>query len=84
MKSPAMLHDRIRTAVLAERERAERLFRQLAECSQDRHGITRDTYGAGENSAHDLLREYAARAGFSSIEILPLEHDMFRFYRLVV
>lgn len=63
MKSPAMLHDQIRTAVLAERERAERLFRQLAECSQASPGITRDTYGAGENSAHDLLREYAATDG---------------------
>ena len=63
MKSPAMTHDRIRTAVLAERERAERLFRQLAECSQARPGITRDTYGAGENLAHDLLREYAAKDG---------------------
>lgn len=29
------------------------------------------------------LREYALAAGFSDLEVLPLEHDLFRFYRLV-
>lgn len=29
------------------------------------------------------LREYATRAGFADVEILPIENDMFRFYRLV-
>jgi 2-polyprenyl-3-methyl-5-hydroxy-6-metoxy-1,4-benzoquinol methylase len=29
------------------------------------------------------FRKYAEEAGFSSVEILPLEHDLFRFYRLV-
>jgi precorrin-6B methylase 2 len=28
------------------------------------------------------MREYAARAGFSSVEVLAIEHDLFRFYRL--
>lgn len=28
------------------------------------------------------LRDYAERAGFRSIEILPIEHDFFRFYQL--
>ena len=30
----------------------------------------------------DTLRDYAARAGFRSTEVLPIEHDFFRFYRL--
>jgi hypothetical protein len=30
----------------------------------------------------DTLRGYAAEAGFSSAEALPVEHDFFRFYRL--
>lgn len=30
------------------------------------------------------LREYALAAGFSDIEILPIEHDLWRFYRLAV
>jgi 2-polyprenyl-3-methyl-5-hydroxy-6-metoxy-1,4-benzoquinol methylase len=29
------------------------------------------------------LREYAREAGFADIEILPVEHDSWRFYRLV-
>ncbi len=28
------------------------------------------------------LREYASRAGFADVDILPIEHDIFRFYRL--
>ncbi|HEV7759596.1 MAG TPA: class I SAM-dependent methyltransferase [Acidimicrobiales bacterium] len=28
------------------------------------------------------LERYAAEAGFASVEVLPVEHDMFRFYRL--
>jgi ubiquinone/menaquinone biosynthesis C-methylase UbiE len=29
------------------------------------------------------VREYTLDAGFSDVEILPIEHDIFRFYRLV-
>ena len=53
----------IRTAIQAERGRAERLFRQLAEGSPGHPGIMRDTYGRGENFAHDLIRAYAAEGG---------------------
>ncbi len=28
------------------------------------------------------LERYADEAGFSSVEVLPVDHDMFRFYRL--
>lgn len=31
----------------------------------------------------DTLRRYAAEAGFGEVEILPIEHDLFRFYRLL-
>jgi hypothetical protein len=30
----------------------------------------------------ETLRRYAAEAGFARVEALPIEHDMFRFYRL--
>ena len=29
------------------------------------------------------LRQYAAQAGFRSVDILPIEHDLLRVYRLV-
>jgi hypothetical protein len=28
------------------------------------------------------LEGYAAEAGFTSVEVLPIDHDAFRFYRL--
>jgi 2-polyprenyl-3-methyl-5-hydroxy-6-metoxy-1,4-benzoquinol methylase len=30
----------------------------------------------------ETLEHYASEAGFASVEVLPIEHDMFRFYRL--
>jgi SAM-dependent methyltransferase len=30
----------------------------------------------------DVLREYAARAGYAGVEVAPIEHDLFRFYVL--
>ena len=30
----------------------------------------------------ETLRRYAEAAGFGSVEVLPIEHDFFRFYRL--
>lgn len=32
----------------------------------------------------DTLRRYASEAGFGGFEILPIEHDFWRFYRLTV
>jgi hypothetical protein len=30
----------------------------------------------------DTLRRYAEEAGFSGLDVLPIEHEVFRFYRL--
>jgi hypothetical protein len=30
----------------------------------------------------DTLRRYAREAGFSDVEVLPIEHEVFRLYRL--
>jgi SAM-dependent methyltransferase len=38
--------------------------------------------GTGTVMRADTLRGYAARAGFGRVEVLPIEHDFFRFYRL--
>jgi hypothetical protein len=40
--------------------------------------------GTGTVMRPHILRDYALKAGFKDIEILPIEHDFFRFYRLVV
>jgi hypothetical protein len=30
------------------------------------------------------MRRYALEVGFREVEILPIEHDFWRFYRLIV
>jgi SAM-dependent methyltransferase len=39
--------------------------------------------GTGTVMRHETLRGYARAAGFADAEVLPIEHEMFRFYRLV-
>ena len=38
--------------------------------------------GTGTVMRADTLRRYATEAGFADVEVLPIEHDVFRFYRL--
>jgi 2-polyprenyl-3-methyl-5-hydroxy-6-metoxy-1,4-benzoquinol methylase len=38
--------------------------------------------GTGTVMRTDTLRQYAQEAGFSKVEVLPIEHFFFRFYRL--
>ena len=38
--------------------------------------------GTGTVMRPDTLRRYASEAGFREVEILPIEHPFFRFYRL--
>jgi 2-polyprenyl-3-methyl-5-hydroxy-6-metoxy-1,4-benzoquinol methylase len=40
--------------------------------------------GTGTVMRPDTLGRYAREAGFSGVEILPIEHDTWRFYRLLV
>jgi 2-polyprenyl-3-methyl-5-hydroxy-6-metoxy-1,4-benzoquinol methylase len=42
-----------------------------------------DSAGTGTVMRPATLRAYARQAGFSDIEVLPIEHDSWRFYRLV-
>jgi SAM-dependent methyltransferase len=39
--------------------------------------------GTGTVMRTDTLRRYASDAGFADVEVLPIEHEVFRFYRLV-
>ncbi len=51
------------SAVLAERERATRLFDRLREDGANPPGVTRDPYGAGEQRAHATIAAEAERLG---------------------
>jgi SAM-dependent methyltransferase len=42
-----------------------------------------DSAGTGAVIRADTVRAYAAEAGFDRLDVLPIEHDFWRFYRLV-
>jgi SAM-dependent methyltransferase len=42
-----------------------------------------DSARTGTVMRPDTVRDYAAEAGFGSVQVLPIEHDFWRFYRLV-
>jgi 2-polyprenyl-3-methyl-5-hydroxy-6-metoxy-1,4-benzoquinol methylase len=42
-----------------------------------------DSAGTGTVIRPDTVRTYATEAGFTHVDILPIEHDFWRFYRLV-
>ena len=41
-----------------------------------------DSAATGTVMRTAVLDRYAADAGFATVEVLPIDHDMFRFYRL--
>jgi 2-polyprenyl-3-methyl-5-hydroxy-6-metoxy-1,4-benzoquinol methylase len=55
----------------------------LGMCLPD--GLSHDpSAGTGTVLRPATLERYAREAGFSALEVLPVEHDLFRFYRLHV
>jgi SAM-dependent methyltransferase len=42
-----------------------------------------DSAGTGAVIRTDTVRAYAGEAGFGRVDVLPIEHDFWRFYRLV-
>jgi N-carbamoyl-L-amino-acid hydrolase len=61
--------DQIRAAVAAERNVANRFLTRLATETADTVGVTRDSYGEGENRAHVIFADFARELG------LQLRHD---------
>lgn len=47
-------------------------------------GLSHDgSVGTGTVMRTATLEKYAVAAGFSAVEVLPIDHELFRFYRLV-
>ena len=47
-------------------------------------GLSTDpSVGTGTVMRRGTLHAYATEAGFEDVEVLPIEHDQFRVYRLV-
>jgi SAM-dependent methyltransferase len=45
--------------------------------------LDEDSAGTGTVMRPDTVRAYAGKAGFEQVDVLPIEHDFWRFYRLV-
>jgi hypothetical protein len=45
--------------------------------------LDEDSAGTGTAIRPETVRAYAAEAGFGRVEVLPIEHDFWRFYRLI-
>jgi SAM-dependent methyltransferase len=45
--------------------------------------LDEDSAGTGTVIRSDTVRSYATEAGFDRVDVLPIEHDFWRFYRLV-
>lgn len=41
-----------------------------------------DSAGTGAIMRPDTVRAYASEASFTRVDVLPIEHDFWRFYRL--
>jgi SAM-dependent methyltransferase len=44
--------------------------------------LDKDSAGTGTVIRPDTIRAYAGEAGFTRVDVLPIEHDFWRFYRL--
>lgn len=58
----------ILSSVAARRPDVEHLFTSLAAGSPGEPGILRDTYGAGENFAHELIADHANRLSLTVVQ----------------
>jgi 2-polyprenyl-3-methyl-5-hydroxy-6-metoxy-1,4-benzoquinol methylase len=45
--------------------------------------LDEDSAGTGTAIRPETVRAYAAEAGFGRVDVLPIDHDFWRFYRLV-
>jgi 2-polyprenyl-3-methyl-5-hydroxy-6-metoxy-1,4-benzoquinol methylase len=79
-----VMDERVQESFTAPGDEVERLFYgfSLMVCLPD--GMSHPgSVGTGTVMRPDTLRGYVREAGFSDLEILPIEHDTFRFYHLV-
>jgi SAM-dependent methyltransferase len=79
-----VMDERVQDAFTGEEDPVERLFYGYSTlvCLPD--GLSHvGSVGTGTVMRPDTLRGYARSAGFRDVDVLPIEHETFRFYRLV-
>lgn len=79
-----IMDERVAERFTAPGDEAERLYYGFSTLCCLPAGLAESpSAGTGTVMRPDTLRGYAQAAGFQSVEILPIEHDMFMFYRLL-
>ena len=79
-----VMDERVAESFTAPGDPMERLFYGFSTlCCLPAGLADQPSAGTGTVMRPSTLRQYAAQAGFSDVEILPIEHDLFRFYRLI-
>jgi SAM-dependent methyltransferase len=78
-----VMDERVADAFTAPGDEVERLMYTYSVLCCLPVGLA-DTPSAGTGTVMraDTVRRYAAEAGFAEVEVLPIEHEVFRFYRL--
>jgi SAM-dependent methyltransferase len=78
-----VMDERVADAFTAPGDEVERLMYTYSVLCCLPVGLA-DTPSAGTGTVMraDTLRGYASEAGFADVEVLPIEHEVFRFYRL--
>ena len=78
-----VMDERVADAFTAPGDEVERLMYTYSVLCCLPVGLA-DTPSAGTGTVMraDTLRDYATQAGFTEVEVLPIEHEVFRFYRL--
>jgi hypothetical protein len=82
------------SVVIADERVAERFTAPGDELERVNHGwsvlhclavglLDADSAGTGTVLRPETVRAYASQAGFGRIDVLPIEHDFWRFYRLM-
>lgn len=78
-----VVDERVGEAFTGEHDPVELMFYgfSLVCCLPDSR-MAADSAATGTVMRPPTLRRYAAEAGFDAVEVLPIEHDFFRYYRL--
>jgi SAM-dependent methyltransferase len=78
-----VMDERVADAFMAPGDEVERLMYTYSVLCCLPVGLAETpSAGTGTVMRVDTLRRYAAEAGFADVEVLPIEHETFRFYRL--
>jgi 2-polyprenyl-3-methyl-5-hydroxy-6-metoxy-1,4-benzoquinol methylase len=79
-----VMDERVEETFMAPGSDFERLFYAISVLTCLPNGLAESpSVGTGTVMRPSALRAYAREAGFKDMTVLPIEHDQFRFYRLV-